>query len=182
MMNLDAELFLWLNFDGGYWSDQLFSGISSRFFAIPLYLILIWQLWKRYGKKTGILLIAVALLIAVSDQTSVFVKNHVQRLRPCHTEALQSEIHLVDGKCGGTYGYYSSHASNTAALAVFCTGLLGMSPLLRVVWLWVILVGYARIYLGAHYPGDVLSGWIAGALLALLFLKFLPRIIKPLPA
>lgn len=73
-MSFDAELFLWLNFDGGYWSDQLFSGISSRFFAIPLYLILLWQLWKRFGKKTGILLLAVALLIAVSDQTSVFVK------------------------------------------------------------------------------------------------------------
>jgi undecaprenyl-diphosphatase len=94
-------------------------------------------------------------------------KDTVQRLRPCHAPDLQGLVHLVNGHCGGLYGFVSSHAANHFAIATFMTGMLQRRPrwAAAVLYIWAALIGYSRIYLGAHYPGDVIVGAMYGALI-----------------
>jgi undecaprenyl-diphosphatase len=141
--------------------------ISTRFAAIPLYLILLVLLVKNYRKKTLVILFAIIALITASDQISVAFKNGIQRYRPCHNQNIQEKVHLVNDHCGGKFGFYSSHASNTMALTVFMLLVLPAAGWKKFLLLWPFGVGYSRVYLAAHYPSDVLAGWIAGSLLAL---------------
>jgi undecaprenyl-diphosphatase len=159
--------------------DPLMVGISSRWLAIPLYLVLAVLLFKKFGKQFPWVLLAVVLMILLSDQLSVAVKFFVERLRPCHDDLLSSSIHLVNNKCGGEFGFYSSHASNTAALALFSHQLLKQKGLSIFLVVWVILVGYSRIYLGAHFPGDVLMGWFMGASIGWLSAYLCQRKLNP---
>ena len=101
-------------------------------------------------------------------------KNNFERLRPCHEASLADIIHTVRDKCGGHYGFISSHASNSFALAVFLSGFIRRRyryfPLFILIWASV--VSYSRIYLGVHYPFDVIVGAIFGSLLGYLALSF----------
>ena len=159
--------------------DQLMEMISSRWTAIPFYLVLAVMLTRKFGIKIFWMLGAVVLLIFISDQLSVAVKFYVERLRPCHDPLLTSTIHLVNNHCGGEFGFYSSHASNTAALSMFVAHFIRSKNLWIFLSIWVFLVGYSRIYLGAHFPLDVLSGWIIGASIGWLLARLTDRFIHP---
>lgn len=141
---------------------------------IPLYMILLLIVLREFKQKTWLILGVVALLILASDQfASGFIKPLVMRYRPCHNLFIGAQLHLVNGECGGQYGFISSHAANTFALATF----LGL--LLRVKWpkllacllCWATLVSYSRIYLGVHYPLDVIGGMIDGVFFGWFFYK-----------
>ncbi len=107
-----------------------------------------------------------AALIALSDQSSVHLfKNVFERLRPCHNPDLEGMVHLVRGHCGGKYGFISSHASNTFAVAIFLRSVLRTRPVVILLFAWAVLVCYSRIYLGVHYFCDVLVGGLWGAFL-----------------
>lgn len=177
----DTELFLWLNGDGGYSIDNAMTWLSSRWSATPIYAGLLYLLFLKYKKGLLKILPAVALMILVSDQVSVAVKNLVQRERPCHEATLVGQVHQVEHKCGGAYGFYSSHASNTMSLAVFCSMLLIYRYTFIGLMLWVLAVGYSRIYLGVHYPGDILVGWIAGGAIGWVVAKLLLPFVRPTP-
>jgi len=177
----DTELFLWLNGEGGYYLDNIMSWLSSRWSATPIYIGLLYLLFKKYKKEVLKIIPAVALMILVSDQVSVAVKNLVQRERPCHEIALAGQVHQFEHKCGGAYGFYSSHASNTLSLAVFCSMLLMYRFTFIGLMAWVLAVGYSRIYLGVHYPGDILVGWLAGASIGWVAAKMLLPFLKPTP-
>ena len=178
----DTELFLFLNRDLGLFADQFFSLISSKWIAIPLYLFIGWMMYRKYGNKILIILGAVAILIFVSDQLSVAFKNLIERPRPCHEDSLAGLVRTVNGRCGGQYGFYSSHASNTLAIALFTIGLLRIPALTAFLFIWCVAVGYSRIYLGVHYPVDVLCGWIAGALLGIVAAHILKnRLLSVVP-
>ena len=126
-------------------------------------------------------MIFAALLIFLSDQISVHLfKDVFQRLRPCHEPELEGMVHIVNGKCGGSYGYYSSHASNVFAVAIFVISLLGRKNMLTVslIMLWAGVIIYSRIYLGVHYPLDVISGAIAGSLLGWMIARFCKNVLK----
>ncbi len=177
----DTELFLALNGTNNSFWDFIMWWSSDKFIWIPVYLLFLFLLWKKYKVKIWLILIFVALLIFLSDQISVHLfKDVFQRLRPCHEPSLDGMIHLVNGKCGGQFGFYSSHASNIFALAVFVISLLGKKNfwLVCLILLWATLIGYSRIYLGVHYPMDVIAGAFAGSLLGWMVARFLKNLIR----
>jgi len=172
--SIDQQLFLFLNQINSPIFDELMRFITHRFTWTPLYIFLAYITYKKKGIKHFILILAFGvLLITLSDQVSVHLfKNVFQRYRPCHNTLLQTKIHLING-CGGLYGFVSSHASNTFALAVFIGTILKnfYSRIFVLLLFWAALVSYSRIYAGVHYPADILGGALLGSFLAFIILK-----------
>ena len=124
------------------------------------------------GKKTLWLLLTIALLITFTDQITNAFKNGFQRLRPCHEEALDGLMRRVKSSCGGKYSYFSGHASNSFAIAtLFVTLFAKRFQAMRLLFVVAAFVAYSRIYIGVHYPLDVLSGALFGAFGGWLFAK-----------
>ncbi len=169
LIRWDKELFQFLNGLHGLFWDTVMWHVSDKEFWYPFYLLLIlYMIWK-FRWKTTVLLVTIALLITLGDQISVHLFKEVfQRLRPCHEPGLQGLVHTVHGRCGGQYGFISSHASNTFALAMFLHGLFRNRFFSWFIFVWASVVSYSRIYLGVHYPGDVLGGALLGMLLGYL--------------
>jgi undecaprenyl-diphosphatase len=166
LLKLDTELFLWLNGFHTVWLDPIMVFITKTLVWIPLYLLLIYQIIKNYKKNSWIILVGLILVIVISDQlTSSFLKPYVGRLRPSHEPTLAGVIHLVDNQQGGLYGFASSHAANTFGVAMFVW--LSLHKKHKHIWLvfgWSALMSYSRIYLGLHYPGDIVIGALIGLL------------------
>jgi undecaprenyl-diphosphatase len=137
---------------------------STRTFPwIPLYVFLIYLVWKAYGKQGWWVILGVLLSILFADQiTSGLMKPFFERLRPCHEVLLNGMVHNY-GNCGGKYGFASSHAANSFAIATaMYLGLSFKYPAVKWLFLWAIFFSYTRIYLGVHYPGDILVGAFVG--------------------
>jgi undecaprenyl-diphosphatase len=174
LKDLDQSLFLLLN---GYHhpaADPLMLFISHKFTWLPLYVLLLWMIIREKGVRPLIwILPGIALMITVSDIVSTqLFKEVFQRLRPCHNEEIRHLIHLVKN-CGGMHGFVSSHASNSFAIAVFAGILLKKNQPKLLLWLilWASLISYSRIYLGVHYPGDIIGGALLGAFLGWMFFR-----------
>ncbi len=165
LKNIDTQLFLFLNGIHSPFGDFVMFWLSHKYIWVPLYAFLFYLLYRYYGKKAFILLVLVALLITISDQVSVHLfKNVFQRLRPCHEPSLEGMVYTLN-RCGGKFGFISSHASNSFALATFMALLLWkhIKPMAIIMLVWAALVSYSRVYLGVHYPGDILVGGMVGA-------------------
>jgi len=191
LKSLDQQLFLFLNGKHNAFFDFIMFWASDRFIWIPFYAFLFFLVIKSFGKKTWIILLLIALMITMSDQVSSgLVKNAVHRLRPCHTPGIEEKVHLVNGVCGGSFGYFSSHASNTWALALFLIFIfrrklnkgnhsekkvIGIYPLTPILITYASVVSYSRIYLGTHYPFDVFTGVVFGTLLSFIFAQLFFR-------
>jgi undecaprenyl-diphosphatase len=149
--------------------DVVFEWISGRLSWIPLYAALAILLFVKFKKGMLYVIPFIALLILLSDKISVYCFKEVfMRLRPCHNPEITNLVHIVNNHCGGQFGFVSSHAANTFALAVF----VGLVTRKKVSWLlpalvtWAAIISYSRIYLGVHYPGDIIGGAILGAVIA----------------
>jgi len=160
---LDQQVFLFLNsLNSPFW-DKVMSTISLVVVWVPLYLAIILYLGFRYKKKLLVIFLFIILAVTFTDQTALLIKNTVERLRPCHEPSLEGLIHLVKGRCGGKFGFVSSHAANSFNVALLSLMFIRRRWYSISIIIWAALVGYSRIYLGVHYPGDVLCGSILGA-------------------
>lgn len=170
-LDIDTKLFLFLNGLHVDWLDPIMIFISGKLTWIPFYVILLYLVIRKYKWQSLWTILCIVLLIVCSDQLSAHVfKPLFQRLRPCHNEMIQDLVYLPNGHCGGMYGFISSHACNVFALAVFLTHIMKkyFGKIGLVMFIWAGLVSYSRIYMGVHYPGDVIAGAAVGVLLGFL--------------
>ncbi|MBT8221801.1 MAG: phosphatase PAP2 family protein [Eudoraea sp.] len=174
LIHLDKDLFLFLNQLGSERWDAFWMVLTNKGTAVPLYVVLLILSYSHLGwKKTLMVLISVALLITCTDQLANFFKYGVMRLRPCYDPELGEQVRLVKASCGGKYGYFSAHAANSFAIALFFGQLLNKRfPYLKIILiLWALIVAYSRIYIGVHFPLDVLTGLAIGALFGWTFAR-----------
>lgn len=164
LLDLDKKILLFLNSLNHPVLDQIMYYSTGTFFWLPLYLFLIFLIYKNYRKETWFILLGAAVTIILADQiTTSLMKPFFARLRPSQDPSLQNLVHLVNGYKGGLYGFASSHAANTFGTALFIW--LVVRPFYKGVgWIfvWAIFMTYTRIYLGVHYPGDILAGAAIG--------------------
>jgi undecaprenyl-diphosphatase len=160
---IDQQLFLFLNSINSPFWDSVMHAISGRIIWVPLYLSILIFLGIKYKRKFLIILLFIILAATLSDQISVLIKNLVQRLRPCNEPLLSGLVHLVNGECGGQYSFVSSHATNSFDVALLSLLFIRKRWFTISIIFWAAVVGYSRIYLGVHYPGDVIFGSILGS-------------------
>ncbi len=173
LQQLDSTTFLLINQHHNSFFDVVMVYFSAKLFWLPLYLFLFYQLYREYKWGVVMAMAFVALTVLFADQISVHAfKNVFERLRPCHHPDLVDLVHLVNG-CGGQYGFVSSHAANTFAVATILAGLFNgkFKYMPWLLYVWAILVGFSRIYLGKHYPGDIIAGAMLGITIGYLTLN-----------
>jgi membrane-associated phospholipid phosphatase len=131
------------------------------------YVVLVYFIYRKYNKQTIWIILGAALLILISDQVSAnLIKNTVQRLRPCNDPLLQSQVHLLV-HCGAGYSFISAHAANHFALAFFVIGHFTEHRkwLFPIAILWASAIAFSQVYVGVHYPFDVICGALLGSAL-----------------
>ena len=166
---IDESLFLFLNSQHNSFFDPLMWLFSEKLFWLPLYVWFLWLLYRKYPHHFWTVLVAVILMIVASDQLCNLVKESVMRFRPNHVPDLLPLLHTVHNfpSGNGSFGFYSAHASNAFAVALFMitAGAGKRSYMVSVCLTYALLTAYSRIYLGVHYPGDILIGAIIGTIL-----------------
>ena len=163
----DEKAFLWLNSFYLEALDPVALQLTQTITWIPLYVLLLYLIYRIDPKNTLWILGGVMLTILLADQVSSgLMKPYFERLRPCHDPRWEGMMHVY-GRCGGLYGFVSSHAANTFGLATFLTLKLGKKQK-AIAWLFLfaLVVSYTRIYLGVHYPLDLFFGALVGVLAA----------------
>ena len=171
---LDTQLFLLINGSHNAFFDPIMYWLSNIMIWVPMYLLIIFFMIRRYKMPGLLMLLFIAITITLCDQTSShLLKNLVQRLRPSHEPALAGLIYLSKAGPGGLYGFVSSHAANCFGLATFIYFTFDnqFKPLKYGLIVWAVLVSYSRIYNGVHYPGDVLVGSLIGIAYGYLMAK-----------
>ena len=179
ILRLDSKLFLFLNNLGTTKFDAFWLSLSKIEANILMYLFLIFLFFhiKKLRPKflyIFYLLFVIAIMITITDQGANFFKDSFQRLRPCYNESIIDSLRLVKENCGGKYGFFSAHASNSFSLAIFF-GLLFINRIRYIIMITVVyasLISYSRIYLGVHYPIDIIFGSFFGIFVGFIMYSF----------
>ena len=181
LLELDTELFLYLNKLGSSSWDNFWLIITDKITFVPLYAILLFLIYKKYGLKSLLIMVLViTAMVAFTDQITNAFKYGFMRPRPCRLDSLLDEgMRFIAERCG-RYGFFSGHSSNTMAAAVF--GGLVLRPyyknLIFFLLFWSFVVAYSRIYVGVHYPLDIVCGMTFGALSGFGFFKLNTYLLK----
>ena len=176
LIEKDRALFVFLNGLGTESWDGFWMGITNKYTWIPLYIVLLFLLFRYFNwKKALFLLFIAALLVTFTDQFVNLIKNTIGRLRPCSDPSLQDIIRVV--KKSGGYSFISGHATNSFAVSTFM--ILTLRHYFKPIYLvliWPLLFAYSRIYVGVHFPLDIFTGMFVGIGIGYGF-SFLPDII-----
>jgi undecaprenyl-diphosphatase len=182
--SIDKQWLLALNNDYPPFWDSVMWIISGKITWIPFYVALLYALIRNWGKQSFWLIGALILAVIIADQiSSGIIKEVVQRWRPSRDPEIQNAVALVNNYRGGNYGFVSSHASNSFAVALLSSFFFRNKLYTITAFIWASLVAYSRIYLGVHYPGDILGGIMVGVLTVLLIYyllkKYRPFLFSP---
>lgn len=184
LKELDTQLFLYLNHKHSIGWDVFMEFCTDKKAWIPLYAVIVIVLFRHFKVRVIFVLLAIGLTILCADLfASGFCKPFFERLRPCHDPSLEGLVHILARGCGGKYGFISSHAANTFGLATILV-LITRKDFTHVRWLflWAAIVSYSRIYIGVHYPGDIIIGGLSGIIWAyivyLLYKKIVPSHLR----
>ena len=168
--HIDTELFLFLNGIHNEFLDSFMYGITNKFIWIPLYLFIIILTVHDQKKESIWIILGVIILISLSDLiVSGMMKPYFERLRPSRDPDLEGLVHVVNEYRGGSFGFASGHAATSFCLATFIwLALRKQRPWIWILFIWSVVFSYSRIYLGVHYPADILVGALIGYSLALI--------------
>ncbi len=164
--HIDQQLFLKLNGEVSPFIDQLMYLISDKYVWVPFYLLLVVLIVRKYRWNSVWFILGAIIMITLTDQISNVLKDGVKRFRPCKDPEIGHLVHIVNNYCRSSYGFVSAHAANSFALAVFISLIFRYRSVFAGMVVWAAIVSYSRIYLGVHYPGDVICGGLIGALIA----------------
>lgn len=180
----DSSILLAVNGMHSSYFDTFMWLCSRKFEWIPFYLSILYVLFRNFNWRVVLYsLVAMGVVLLLTDAVSShFIRPVVARLRPSNLENPISEmIHIVDNHRGGRYGFPSSHASNSWGLVFFVGLLLRRRVLTTFLACWALILCYSRLYLGVHYPGDLLAGMLLGAVVASLVYYVFWRTTKVVP-
>lgn len=180
LIHLDKKLFVFLNNLGSTPFDDIWLLITKQINWIPFFLILLFILYKKLGtKKLGIAILILAALITFTNEITDLIKFSIQRIRPCNDDTLAGLIRVVNDS--DTFSYFSGHASNSTAAMMFVFLILRKHyKYSYLIFLYPLIFAYSRIYLGLHFPLDIISGFVFGSLTGFLFYRFYSILILKL--
>ena len=182
LINFDQELLLQMNGSKSLFWDGFMWVATSTYIWIPVGIILLYVIFKNNKIKEALLILGLlAVVVVLADQiSSGFCKPFFARYRPTQDPVLMYLTDIVNGYRGGRYGFISSHAANTFAVAIFISLIVKNASLGRTLFLWAALNAYSRIYLGVHYPGDILFGTLVGIIVGIiiyLLYRYLQKVL-----
>lgn len=167
--DIDTTALLAINGWNGTFQDFLWWMVSAKWASLLMALALLWVLLHQNRRHALLVLAMVVLAFVVADQLSSGVIKHlVERLRPTREPALNNLLHIVNDYRGGMYGFVSSHAANSFAAATLLALVIRYRVVTMSLFSWAVLQCYSRVYLGVHYPGDILGGIVVGVLVGWL--------------
>lgn len=172
ILNIDKELLIYLNNLGSEQWDGFWLALTNQLHWSPLFALILFLIFRKFGWKNGLVtLLFLVVLVAFSDQFTNLIKNSFERLRPCNAEGVKEQIRLFTYRPQG-YSFYSGHASLSTTFTTFIILLLRKHY--KYMYLLIgfpLLFGYSRIYLGVHYPVDVLCGYATGIFFGYVFYR-----------
>lgn len=165
LMDIDADALLAVNGLHDLFQDAFWWMVSAKWSSLLMVLALVWILLRQNRRHALLVLAMLVLAVLVADQVaSGLIKQLVERLRPTHDPSLESMVHVINGYRGGLYGFVSSHAANFFAVSTFLSLVMRQRWVAFSLFTWALLQCYSRMYLGVHYPGDILGGIVVGVL------------------